>query len=119
MRGEYRVRHPVLRPLYEQAHSLYRQFTEARIEHNLRHKNALADKLANLAMDRKADVTDVDSDPSPAAAPAATEPRAGDRVHCPRCRCEIEIKQPSTIRPHQLKPFVCQCGAKMNGPESV
>lgn len=114
MRGEYRVKHPVLRPLFDQAKALYRQFDEARIEHNFRHKNALADKLANLAMDRKAEVTDVDSDSGAAVEPAIPEPKTGDRILCPRCQCEIEIRQPSTLRPHQLKPFVCQCGAKMN-----
>src|SRR6185437_15301537 len=54
MRGEYRVKHPDLRELYDEAQFLLHQFDEAKIEHNLRHKNALADKLANLAMDRKA-----------------------------------------------------------------
>src|SRR5438067_9331386 len=62
MRGEYRVKHPDMRPLYETAQTLLRQFDDAKIEHNLRHKNELADKLANLAMDRRADVTDADAD---------------------------------------------------------
>ena len=35
-------------------------FQHATIDHNYRHKNALADKLANLAMDRKGEVTEVD-----------------------------------------------------------
>ncbi|MDB5329545.1 MAG: hypothetical protein JWP03_696, partial [Phycisphaerales bacterium] len=26
----------------------------------------------------------------------------------------IELRNPSSIRPHQLKPFICQCGAKMS-----
>src|SRR5204863_4873406 len=60
MRGEYRVKHPDLKPLYDEAYHLLHQFDEANIEHNLRHKNTLADKLANLAMDRRGDVTDVD-----------------------------------------------------------
>src|ERR1700733_5088 len=57
MRGEYRVKHPDMRDLYEEAQSLIPAFDEVQITHNLRHKNELADKLANLAMDRKRDVT--------------------------------------------------------------
>src|SRR3954468_12873305 len=34
MKGEYRVRHPELKPLYEEAQKLIRQFKEARLEHN-------------------------------------------------------------------------------------
>src|SRR5438105_4973693 len=36
MRGEYRVKHPDLRPLYEQAQSLLSQFEKSKIEHNYR-----------------------------------------------------------------------------------
>src|SRR6476661_7789789 len=57
MRGEYRVKSPDMRPLYEQAKELFDEFDEARIEHNYRDKNTLADRLANLAMDKKIDVT--------------------------------------------------------------
>ena len=113
MRGEYRVRHPDLRVLFDEAKALYHQFDEARLEHNFRHKNALADKLANLAMDRKGEVTE--ADPSPIDEPAAIPPQAGDLFACPRCQCEVELKRPSSVRPHQLRPFVCQCGTKMDG----
>src|SRR5262245_59661899 len=46
MRGEYRVKHPDMKVLYEEAQDLIHQFDQAKIEHNLRHKNELADKLA-------------------------------------------------------------------------
>src|SRR5438876_5440517 len=36
MRGEYRVKHPDLRPLYEEAQSLLRHFEKSKIEHNYR-----------------------------------------------------------------------------------
>jgi ribonuclease HI len=112
MRGEYRVKHPDLKALYDDAQHLLHQFNEAKIEHNLRHKNETADKLANLAMDRKADVLEVDE--SPIDEPAAAGTEAGQKCSCPRCGCVIEVIKPSSIRPHQLKPFVCQCGAKMH-----
>lgn len=113
MRGEYRVKNADLRELYERAQGLYHQFDEAKIEHNYRHKNAMADKLANMAMDRKGEVTEMD--PSPLEEPAAVATKAGDRFICPRCKCAVEVLTPSPIRPHQLRPFVCQCGAKMDG----
>jgi len=111
MLGQYRVKHPDMKALYDEAQHLIHQFDQAKIEHNLRHKNELADKLANLAMDRKLDVTDVDESPVDAASPVAT--MKGDHFVCPKCGCAIEVLKPSPIRPHQLKPFVCQCGTKM------
>lgn len=113
IRGEYRVKNAGLKQLYDEAQHLLHQFDHAKIEHNLRDKNTLADKLANLAMNRRADVTDIDE--TPIDAPAAITPNRGDHFTCPRCGCAIELKQPSSIRPHQLRPFVCQCGSKMNG----
>src|SRR5688572_28583373 len=58
MTGVYRVMSPGVKELYDGAQHLYHQLDHGRIELNLRHKNELADKLANLAMDRKRDVTD-------------------------------------------------------------
>lgn len=113
MLGQYRVKNPDLRELYDQAQSLIAQFDDARFEHNLRHKNELADKLANLAMDRKADVTDANASASPIDVPSPRATKSGDRFSCPRCGCSIEVKTPSNIRPHQLRAFVCQCGMKM------
>ena len=116
MKGEYRVKHPDMKDLYDEAQFLIHQFDEATITHNLRHKNELADKLANLAMDRKRDVTEVngtDAIASPLDEPSPVATRSGDRFACPKCGCAITVNEPSPIRPHQLKPFVCQCGTKM------
>jgi predicted RNA-binding Zn-ribbon protein involved in translation (DUF1610 family) len=114
MRGEYRVKHPDMKVLYDEAQDLIRQFDEAKIEHNLRHKNELADKLANLAMDRRQDVTDVDESPLDLPAPTATKP--GETFACPKCGSSFKVIKPSSVRPHQLKPYVCQCGTKMDKP---
>ena len=113
MNGEYRVKNPDLKDLYDEAQFLLHQFDEARIEHNYRDKNTLADRLANLAMDRKSEVVEADEEPA-SATPA--EPSAGDRFACARCGCSIELRQPSRLRPHQLRPFTCQCGNRMGGP---
>jgi ribonuclease HI len=116
MLGQYRVRHPDMKTLYDEAQDLIAQFEDAKIEHNLRHKNELADKLANLAMDRRRDVTDVDAVESPLDAPSPTATKAGDTFVCPKCGGSIKVVKPSPIRPHQLKPYVCQCGTKMGQP---
>lgn len=117
MKGEYRVKNPDMQVLYAEAQKIIRQFHQAKIEHNLREKNELADELANLAMDRKADVTEVAGGAKTASLPldepSAVETKAGDKFACARCGCAIEVKSPTTIRPHQQKPFVCQCGAKL------
>ena len=55
--GEYRVKSPDLKPLFEQAKRLLGGFADWRIQHVLRDKNQRADELANLAMDHQADVT--------------------------------------------------------------
>ena len=115
MRGEYRVRNADLKELHDEAQTLLYEFEDSKFEHNLRHKNKLADKLANLAMDRKAEVIEVDE--SPLDVPAAVATEAGDRFECGKCGCAIQVKTPSKVRPHQLRPFVCQCGNRMDRPE--
>jgi ribonuclease HI len=115
MKGEYRVRNEALRDLYDEAQALLTQFAGSTIDHNYRNKNALADKLANLAMDRKADVTDANGGaaPSPLDEPSPVAHEKGDRFACGRCGCAVSIDKPSSLRPHQLKPFTCQCGNRM------
>src|SRR5947207_7202651 len=78
MRGEYRVKHPDMKQFYEEAQDLLREFEQVKLDHNLRHKNELADKLLNLALDRKCDVTDVDEQASAIDVPSPTAPKRGD-----------------------------------------
>ena len=51
MNGEYRVKHPGLQPLYQQAQTLARRLERVLFEHVPREQNKDADRLANLAMD--------------------------------------------------------------------
>jgi probable phosphoglycerate mutase len=51
MRGEYRVKHPGLQPLWKEARSLARQIRHVQFEHVRREFNKEADRLANEAMD--------------------------------------------------------------------
>lgn len=54
MRGEYRVKHPGLQPLWEEARRLMREIGDVRFEHVRRESNRHADRLANQAMDEAA-----------------------------------------------------------------
>lgn len=118
LKGEYRVKNPDMRVLHDQATALIAEFNHVEIDHNLRHKNVLADKLVNRALDLKREVTDDDlaGAASPLEEPSARPTAPNDRFTCARCGCEIVVRTPSRIRPHQLKPFVCQCGRKMEMP---
>jgi len=107
MRGEYRVKNPALKQLFEQAQSLANRFESISFEHNLRHHNSLADRLANLAMDRHADVDDADD--IPPTPPPRIEPV---RLSCPACGCEIEVKKPPKAGTAPGK-FICRCGNPM------
>jgi ribonuclease HI len=52
MLGQYRVKHPNLVPLFEEARALARTFRRFSIRHTFRAGNKDADRLANLAVDR-------------------------------------------------------------------
>jgi ribonuclease HI len=51
MRGQYKVKSPELRPLYERARKMAQTFDSFKIEHVYREQNAEADALANEALD--------------------------------------------------------------------
>jgi ribonuclease HI len=52
MKGIYKVRHPELRKLYDEAQQLVRKLDYFEIRHALREHNKIADRLANEAMDK-------------------------------------------------------------------
>lgn len=52
MLGQYRVKHPNLIPLHDEAKALLRKFARVSIRHTLRAGNKNADRLANRAVDR-------------------------------------------------------------------
>jgi hypothetical protein len=53
MNGEYRVKHPDLLPLYEDARELLKEFDTVSISHVRREFNKRADALGNEALDGK------------------------------------------------------------------
>ncbi len=72
MRGEYRVKHPGLQPLFTQARKLAGHFDRVTFEHVPRSLNHHADRLANLAMDEAAGKRR----PAPAAPPVHASPQS-------------------------------------------
>src|SRR3954469_4076943 len=52
IRGDYKVKSPELKTLYDRARELIRKLDHFEIRHVLRERNQLADRLANAAMDR-------------------------------------------------------------------
>jgi ribonuclease HI len=65
MQGSYRVRHPDLRPLYEQALQRIGAFRAFRIRHVRRELNKAADRLVNQALDRSAVPAEEPAPPAP------------------------------------------------------
>ena len=57
MRGVYKVKSDLLKPLYGQARLLAHQVGQVTFEHIPRERNKDADRLANLAMDEAAEST--------------------------------------------------------------
>ncbi len=55
LKGEYKVKHPDLKPLFEQAKSLISQIKNVSFKHIPRELNKRADQLANQAMDQGGD----------------------------------------------------------------
>lgn len=54
LRGEYRVKHSGLQPLYQRARELLRGFEHVDIAHVRRDQNTLADRLVNRVLDQEA-----------------------------------------------------------------
>lgn len=55
LNGSYKVKHPVLIPLFEKARERMKSFDRVTVTHVRRKENAVADKLANAELDGKAD----------------------------------------------------------------
>ena len=51
LNGEYRVKHPNMKPLYARAKDLLTVFDDVRVTHVLRAENKAADALVNEALD--------------------------------------------------------------------
>ena len=75
IKGQYQVKSPELRPLYDEARRRIAKLDKFEIQHVLRNKNKRADALANEAMDKgMGKSVKLAAAPKPAAAPAVTKP---------------------------------------------
>jgi ribonuclease HI len=63
MKGIYKVRHPELRKLFDEAQHLTSQIEHVEIRHALREHNQNADRLANEAMDRGKSAARAEAEP--------------------------------------------------------
>jgi ribonuclease HI len=70
MRGQYKVKSPELRPLFERARKMSQAFDSFKIDHVYREQNADADALANEALD------ETSGNPSPKLNPSEPKPQA-------------------------------------------
>jgi ribonuclease HI len=73
MNGEYQVKNPDLRTLYDQANALVRSFAEVRVRHVRREQNRRADQLCNEALDGLRDRSRSPAAAKPVAAAAAKQ----------------------------------------------
>ena len=54
LRGEYRVKHAGLQPLYRRGVALLKHFDHVDVQHVARKENAAADRLVNDVLDQEA-----------------------------------------------------------------
>jgi ribonuclease HI len=86
MLGEYQVKNEGLRPLYEQAGALRRQFDGVTFRHVRRSENGRADRLCNEALDghRPAPAKAAPRPKAPAARPVARDTVREEALECLR-----------------------------------
>jgi ribonuclease HI len=75
MRGQYKVKSPELRPLFERASKMAQTFDSFKIEHVYRDQNAEADALANEALDETSGAPSRMKSDAPVAKPHPAQPR--------------------------------------------
>ena len=73
IRGDYKLKSPELKVLYDQARPLIRKLQHFEIRHVLRAQNKHADRLANAAMDKGMGRSPSSTSVSPAGAPSSAE----------------------------------------------
>ena len=80
LHGRYKVKSADLKPLYEQARRHLDELPKWTLHHVRREKNQEADRLANLAMDARADVVLVSEGKTVADPPASDRPNDNDNT---------------------------------------
>lgn len=91
MRGQYKVKSPELRPLFERARKMTQGFDSFRIDHVYREKNTEADALANEALDETAGGGGNSSGVIKANAPAKNEAR---KIRARYANSTLQLREP-------------------------
>jgi ribonuclease HI len=110
MNGQYRVKNEGLKPLYEQASQLRKQFDAVTIKHVYREQNSQADALCNEAMDDRSPTV---SDVKRASAPVAPLP-PGEGLGV-----RVENSESGRTRPHPRPLSQRERGAEGSTPPSA
>ena len=84
IQGKYKINSPDLKPLYEEAKRRIAKLEFFNISHALRHKNKVADRLANEAMDRGTSRKPAPGASSPAPLKATPYPTKSTEPPAPR-----------------------------------
>ena len=116
VKGEYKVKSPLLAPLHRQAVDLFEQFPDARLEWIPRERNADADRLTNLAYaeyqgkSMKAPTTDVMSVDLVVAAPPDVVKRelqrAGIKASVIALPGASRVQADLPAQPDSVKPLI-------------
>ena len=111
MKGIYKVRHPELRKLYDEAQHLTAQIEHVEIRHALREHNQTADRLANEAMDRGKNSPRGETEPH-IQSEFSAKSNAGDQ---PANKAAQETAAPSAAMPRVPAPHEELKGIVRNG----
>jgi len=108
IRGQYKVKSPELRPLFERARKMVQSLESFRIDHVYREQNAEADALANEAMD------EAEGRPPRSATPAA-KPSAGPKAPITLAPKSVLSSAPKSASPQTAKPEAHRFRARYRG----
>jgi ribonuclease HI len=96
MNGAYKVKHPGLVPLYEQAKALTRQFDNVTVRHVRREQNKRADQLCNDALDGNTCSAAAGSSGTAVAPKRAPAPRRG-KIETPAYSAKVQAVREQAV----------------------
>jgi len=103
IQGKYKVNSPDLKPMWENARKMIGKLERFEIQHALRHKNTVADGLANRAMDKAMGRTPEGSPPASSPAPMRSAAAPASRTASAPSRT---APPPQPGKPTMLRGFV-------------
>jgi probable phosphoglycerate mutase len=92
IQGKYKVNSPDLRPLWQEARNRIAKLEAFEISHALRHKNKVADRLANEAMDRGMKRPHAPGEPAPPPLKATPYPTKSEAPPDPYAKADTMLR---------------------------